>query len=48
MLVCYIWDQGIVLDDTPEQAAPEKFVAAKYSTGKVVTSNTLFNFAPLI
>ncbi|XVF64540.1 hypothetical protein PTKIN_Ptkin09bG0176900 [Pterospermum kingtungense] len=26
--------EGIVLDDAPKQAAPEKFVAAKYSTGK--------------
>ncbi|XWS23718.1 hypothetical protein CRYUN_Cryun28dG0039200 [Craigia yunnanensis] len=26
--------EGIVLDDGPTQAAPEKFVAAKYSTGK--------------
>ncbi|KAE8669570.1 hypothetical protein F3Y22_tig00112230pilonHSYRG00022 [Hibiscus syriacus] len=33
--------EGIVLDDSPIQAAPEKFVAADYSTGKVVTSNTL-------
>lgn len=28
-------EQGIVIDDGPAEAAPEKFVAAKYSSGKV-------------
>ncbi|TYJ29138.1 hypothetical protein E1A91_A06G050000v1 [Gossypium mustelinum] len=33
--------EGIVLDDTPVQAAPEKFVAAKYSTGKRELSDSM-------
>ncbi|GMJ09349.1 thylakoidal ascorbate peroxidase [Hibiscus trionum] len=33
--------EGIVLDDTPIQAAPEKFVAAKYSTGKRDLSDSM-------
>ncbi|KAE8695633.1 putative L-ascorbate peroxidase 8 [Hibiscus syriacus] len=33
--------EGIVLDDTPIQAAPEKFVAAKYSTGKGELSDAM-------
>ncbi|XVE60307.1 hypothetical protein DITRI_Ditri05aG0118200 [Diplodiscus trichospermus] len=36
--------EGIVLDDASKQTAPEKFVAAKYSTGKVVTMHNLFHF----
>lgn len=34
-------DQGIVIDDGAAKPAPEKFVAAKYSSGKVVTTNNL-------
>ncbi|MFQ6642362.1 hypothetical protein Gotur_018333 [Gossypium turneri] len=33
--------EGIVLDDTPVQAVPEKFVAAKYSTGKRELSDSM-------
>ncbi|XP_022773277.1 probable L-ascorbate peroxidase 6, chloroplastic/mitochondrial isoform X1 [Durio zibethinus] len=33
--------EGIVLDDAPKQAAPEKFVAAKYSTGKRELSESM-------
>ncbi|KHF98140.1 L-ascorbate peroxidase T, chloroplastic -like protein [Gossypium arboreum] len=33
--------EGIVLDDIPVQAAPEKFVAAKYSTGKRELSDSM-------
>ncbi|KAK8592964.1 hypothetical protein V6N13_043418 [Hibiscus sabdariffa] len=33
--------EGIVLDDTPIQAAAEKFVAAKYSTGKREISDSM-------
>ena len=35
-------DQGIVIDDGSSKPAPEKFVAAKYSTGKVVISYCSF------
>lgn len=40
--------QGIVLDDGPTKAAPEKFVAAKYSSGKVVINNLFHNIFPVI
>ena len=33
--------QGISLDESPAEAVPEKFVAAKYSSGKVC--NTMFS-----
>lgn len=35
--------QGSSIDNTPTQGQPEKFVAAKYSTGKV-NLNCFFTF----
>lgn len=43
---CYEFGvQGIVINDGSSESAPEKFVAAKYSTGKVVC---LMNLHPNI
>ncbi|XP_031264395.1 L-ascorbate peroxidase T, chloroplastic-like, partial [Pistacia vera] len=33
--------EGIVIDDSPAKPAPEKFVAAKYSSGKRELSDTM-------
>lgn len=40
--------QGIVIDDEAPKPAPEKFEAAKYSSGKVVTMKNLCLIIPLI
>lgn len=43
---CYEFGgQGIVINDGSPESAPEKFVAAKYSSGKVVS---LMNLHPNI
>ena len=35
-------DQGFLLDEGPTKPASEKFVAAKYSSGKVIIAKNLF------
>lgn len=41
-------DQGIVIDDGPSQPVPEKFVAAKYSSGKVVHTENSHLFIKIL